>query len=551
MSLEPTRGVVAAGDPQTVCAGAELLRQGGNAVDAAIAAAFAAFVCEMPLCSPLGGGVMVLERPGEAPRALELFARAPGLDGTRPAALDFVDVEVCFGAATDVFHVGRGSAALPLALPGLLEAHRRWGSRPLAAVLEPAIDLARKGYLLGPGVAFVFRILTPIAARSPECWALYTDDGTSPALPGRGRNLDGTSPALPGRGRNLGTKVAPAGARVFNRDLATTLEALAREPGCVSELYAALAAEFGPGAGGLITARDFAEARVIESAPIRVAHGDWELFTMPGPSTGGALVALGLRLLDGVGHHPFLSKDHVFRIAQVEEMLLGERHEAFDEECRDPEAVRALLDETRVRGLRARIGGGGASGGENVLGSTTHISALDEHGGAVALTLTNGEGCGHVLGSTGMVVNNLLGEQDIHPHGFHHDPPGRALCTMMAPTLLRRGADRIAIGSGGSNRLRNAILQVLVGLVEHRVAPERAVHAPRLQVEPGPDKPRLAFEAEGLDPAIVSSLRTSYPDHRIFEERNLYFGGTHVALRVGDTFGGAADPRRGGAIAVS
>jgi gamma-glutamyltranspeptidase/glutathione hydrolase len=516
---------VAGGDPQTVRAGVELLRQGGNAVDAAVAAAFAAFVCEMPLCSPFGGGMMLLERSGEAPRALELFARAPGLGGTRPATLDFVDVQVSFGAATDVFHVGRGSAALPLALPGLLEAHRRWGSRPLAAVVEPATDLARSGYLLGPGVAFVFRILTPVAAQSPECLALYTD----------------------------GEEIARADARLFNRDLAATLEALAREPGCMSEFYATLAAEFGPTAGGLITARDFAEARVIESTPIRVAHGDWELFTVPGPSTGGALVALGLRLLDGVGRYPFLSKDHVFRIAEVQEILLAERHGAFDETCRDPKAVRALLDEARVRKLRARVGRGGASGSEqeDVLGSTTHISALDEHGGAVALTLTNGVGSGHVLGSTGIVVNNLLGEQDIHPHGFHRDPPGRALCTMMAPTLLRRGADRIALGSGGSSRLRNAILQVMVGLVEHRVDPERAVRAPRLQLELGPEQLRLAFEATGLDPAIVSSLQTSYPDHRIFESRNLYFGGTHVALRVKGTFSGAGDPRRGGAIALS
>jgi hypothetical protein len=80
---------------------------------------------------------------------------------------------------------------------------------------------------------------------------------------------------------------------------------------------------------------------------------------------------------------------------------------------------------------------------------------------------------------------------------------------------------------------------------------ERAVRAPRLQLELGPEQRRLAFEAAGLDPAIVSSLQTTYPDHRYFEDTNFYFGGTHVALRVGDTFGGAGDPRRGGAIAIS
>jgi gamma-glutamyltranspeptidase/glutathione hydrolase len=462
--------------------------------------------------------------PGEAPTAVELFARAPGLGGTRPSALDFVDVRVSFGAATQVFHAGRGSAALPLALPGLLEVQGRWGSRRLEAVLEPAIDLARSGYSLGPGVAFVFHVLRPIAEQSAACRALYAQGG----------------------------EVPPAGSRLFNRDLATTLETLARQPACLNELFAALATEFGPSAGGLITARDFAEARVVELPPIRITHGGWELFTMPGPSTGGALVALGLRLLEGVGRCPFLSKAHVFRIAQVQEVLLAERHAQFDEQCRNPQAIRALLDETRVRQLRACVARGGVSTSDSPLGSTTHISVLDEHGGSCALTLTNGEGSGHVLGSTGVVVNNLLGEEDIHPRGFHQEPPGRALSTMMAPTLLRRGADRIALGSGGSNRLRNAILQVLVGLLEHRLDPERAVRAPRLQLEPGPQHPRVAFEAAGLDPEIVSWLRASYPDcPRVFEEPNLYFGGTHVALRVGGAFGGAGDPRRGGAIALA
>jgi gamma-glutamyltranspeptidase/glutathione hydrolase len=521
MSRGSTRGTVAAGDPETARSGAELLRQGGNAVDAAVAAAFSAFVCEMPLCSPLGGGVMLIERPGEMPRALEMFARTPGLAGVPSGALDFMDVQVSFGAATQVFHVGRGSAAVPLALLGLIEAHRRWGERPLEAVLEPAIDLGRGGYTLGPGVAFVFRILTPIAERSVECRKLFAD----------------------------GAEIASAGARLFNRDLAATLQAVARRPASVAEIYAALAAEFGPRRGGLITERDIAEARVVDLAPIRVVHRGWELLTMPGPSTGGALVALGLRLLEGVGARPYLSKDHVFRIARVQELLLAERDRYFDERCRDPEAIRTLLDENRLQTLRASLDAAGFSEPDSPLGSTTHISVIDEHGGAVALTLTNGEGSGHVLGSTGIVVNNLLGEEDIHPRGFHRDPPGRALSTMMAPTLLRRGADRIALGSGGSNRLRNAILQVLVGLLEHGVDVEHAVRAPRLQLEPGTTRPRIAFEAEGLDPEIVQALCARYPDDpRVFEELNLYFGGTHVAIRDGDTFRGAGDPRRGGAV---
>src|SRR5262245_20520073 len=195
--MKPTHGIVAAGDPQTSNAGAALLKSGGNAVDAAVAAAFAAFVCELPLCSPLGGGAMVLELPGEKSHALDLFARAPGLGASRPAELDFDDVEVSFGAATQVFHVGRGSAAVPLALEGLLEAHRRWGRRPLEEVVAPAVVLGKSGYTLGPGVAFVFKILTPIVERSAECRTLFSD-------------RDGT--------------IAKHGARLDNPNLAATLE---------------------------------------------------------------------------------------------------------------------------------------------------------------------------------------------------------------------------------------------------------------------------------------------------------------------------------------
>ncbi|MBX3192367.1 MAG: gamma-glutamyltransferase [Labilithrix sp.] len=520
-----THGVVAAGDPQTAEAGASVLAQGGNAIDAAVAAAFAAFVCEMPLCSPLGGGVLLADLDGGA-RAVDMFARAPGL-GTAPRRLDAIDfhgVEVSFGAATQIFHVGRGSAAVPLALPGLLDVHRRWGSLPLADVLAPAVKLGRDGYVLGPGVAYVFSILEPIARLSAECLALYRD----------------------------GDALAKAGARLDNRDLARTLEDLGRNPAHVRDLFAALADEHGPARGGLVTAEDVEAAAVADIEPVRVRYAGWDLATMPGPSTGGVLVALGMRLLEGISSTRSLSREHLLGVAKVQETLLAQRDEHFDARCRDPRWVRDLLDEERIAALRAETRAA-AIAAENRLGSTTHISVLDDRGAAAALTLTNGEGCGHVLSGTGMVVNNLLGEHDLHPRGFHLDAPGSALATMMAPTLLRRDGDRIALGSGGSNRLRNAIMQVLVGIVEHGVSPEAAVSAPRLQLEMDRAKgrPHLAFESTGLAADVVDALAATYPDApAIFTAPNLYFGGVHVALRTGGRFGGVGDPRRGGAAVV-
>ncbi|MBX3208002.1 MAG: gamma-glutamyltransferase [Labilithrix sp.] len=514
-------GVVAAGDPQTAEAGADLLREGGNAIDAAVAAAFAAFVCELPLCSPLGGGVCVVERGGDAPVAFDLFARTPGL-GLRPgtAARDFAAVTVDFGAATQVFHVGRASVAVPLALTGLLELHRRWGARPLASVLAPAIALGRGGYTLGPGVAFVFDILRPIVERTDACRRLFVDEAGA---------------------------IATAGARLANPDLASTLEALARRPeAVVREIYDVLAREMGPDQGGLITPDDVAAAAIAEHAPVVVDHGDWRLATMPSPSTGGVLVALGLRLLEGAGRAPRLSREHMLLVAKAQEAMLAERDETFAERCADPALVAALLDDERLAIARAHAR-------NNLLGSTTQISAIDRDGTAVSLTLTNGEGSGHVLPGTGMITNNLLGEEDLHPRGFHRDPPGTPIATMMAPTLLSRGGDRIALGSGGSNRLRTAILQVLVGLVEHRVSAADAVHAPRLhlEIDAATKKPRIAFEAAGLADDVVRALESRYPPSpAVFAAPNLYFGGVHLAMRVAGELDGIGDARRGGARVV-
>ncbi len=515
-----TRGVISAGDPQTAEAGAKLLRAGGNAVDAAVAAAFASFVCELPLCSPLGGGVCVIER-GKAPAvAYDLFARTPGLGGPPVAsgARDFEGIDVSFGAASQTFHVGRASIAVPLALSGLLDVHRRFGSLPLTEIMAPAVSLGRDGWTLHRGVAFAFGVLVPIVKRTSACEALFVDETGS---------------------------IAKTGARLYNRDLAGVLEDIARRPERVRDIYMGLAREFGPATGGLITEADVAAATIAEHEPVTIDHGGWRLATMPWPSTGGVLVALGLRLLEGVSALPFRSREHLLYVARAQEALLAERDQGFTDRCADPALVREMLDDERVSLARE-------AARKNLFGSTTQISALDEHGNAMSLTLTNGEGSGHVLAGTGMIANNLLGEEDLHPRGFHRDPPGSRLNTMMAPTLLSRGPDRIALGSGGSNRLRTAILQTLVGLIEHRVSPTEAVHAPRVHMELDEGRrPRMALESAGLDPDVVDALLAAYPaSPAVFDAPNLYFGGVHVALYRDGVFDGVGDDRRAGASII-
>ena len=183
---------------------------------------------------------------------------------------------------------------------------------------------------------------------------------------------------------------------------------------------------------------------------------------------------------------------------------------------------------------------------ENPLGSTTHISVLDREGGAVSVTLTNGEGCGYVLTDTGIQVNNLMGEDDIHPRGFHLDAPGTPLATMMAPTVATSDTgDDLVLGSGGSNRLRNAITLTLTHLLDHGVAPRTAVDAPRMHLEATSDGFNLLFERAGLPPESIAALEAAWTTTG-FEDRNMYFGGVHTATRRHGVFGGAGDHRRGG-----
>ena len=342
-----TRGVVAAGDPQTAEAGAHALREGGNATDAAVAAGLAAFMSELPLASPLGGGVMVAWKANEAPIALDFFTRTPGLGGEPPAERDFRHEEVDFGATTQIFHVGRASAAVPLALPGLLEAHRRWGRLPLTVVAEPAVALGRNGYVLGERIAYVYYLLESIVSISPGCKKLYFD----------------------------GERIAQAGARMTNPDLADTLQQIAAAPQRIEQLYAQLAREFAPARGGLITSADVEKLEVMAAKPVSVEHAGLSLASMPPPSSTGVLVALGLKLLEGIGKEErFLSAGHMLRLAKVQDALLDLRDDEFDARCWDPGFVAGLLAPEHVEKLRSSLGKPLGAGADNLLGSTTQIS---------------------------------------------------------------------------------------------------------------------------------------------------------------------------------
>jgi gamma-glutamyltranspeptidase / glutathione hydrolase len=517
-----TTGAIAAGDRQTAEAGAEVLEAGGNAVDAICAAAFAAFVVEPPLCSPAGAGALLFGDVRHGFHLLDFFACAPGLGlEARPAKLDFHVVDVDFGPTVQQFHVGRGSVAVPGALPGLLEAHRRAGRLALSEIVAPAVALGREGYTLSPAVQYVVDILRPIVSLTPGIRAIF---GAEHGIPTPGSRL--TNPALAD----------------FLEQLAHDGEALVRGP-----MFDALLEDFGPARGGLLTREDLTAFHPELRRPLEVTSGDYVVLTNPPPSSGGALIGLGLQLAETAiarGPQAHGAPDTVAELASILGTLSQARARGWDARVRDPEAAARLFDLDSMAELR-RIHEGVRR--EHDLGSTTHISVLDAEGEAASLTMSNGEGCGHALGDFGISVNNFLGEDDINPGGFHRWPPGRRMTTMMAPTIvLRDGRPVLVLGSGGSNRIRSAILQVLVNRLTCGLPLAEAVTAPRLHVEGS----SLWYEAQELALDAETALREGWTGTTRFETRSMFFGGVHAVGFDGDGLVGAGDPRRGGVVRV-
>jgi gamma-glutamyltranspeptidase/glutathione hydrolase len=488
------RGICAAGHPLTAEAGARVLRERGNAVDAAIGAMLTSWVAEPLLTGPGAGGYLLVAGAGVEPVLLDFFVEAPS--GAAEGRGELIAVDVSFGDAEQVFHVGAASCGTYGTPAGVVAASEKWGSVPLDRLAAPAAQHAREGVPVNRQQAYIFEILEGIFRADPT--------GAAEFAPG-GRPLREGEPvrseALAGTIERLGAEGA---APFYTGDIAmAVLEYLA-------------------GRGGALTPQDLAGYAAIERAPIRAGYRGREVVTNPPPNAGGVLLALALALLDRAEGPPAIEA-----IVDVMEAVQAERTHAFVDGLGEPGFGDAFL--------------------ASRLGSTTHISVVDGDGLACAVTCTNGEGCGLVVPGTGIHVNNIMGEEDLSPHGFHSAPPGRRMPSMMAPTaVLGPGGElELVLGSAGSNRIRSAILQTIIGVIDHGLAADAAVQAPRAHFEAG-----TVYVEPGVP---VDGLRAGGRQLVVFRDRNLFFGGVQAVERAPATgaLRGAGDPRRGGAVAVA
>jgi gamma-glutamyltranspeptidase/glutathione hydrolase len=502
------RGVVAAGHELTVRAAAEILEDGGNAFDAALAGVFMTFVAEAVFSSPGGGGFVMARREGrDDANLLDFFAETP-LKRRPESEINFYPIYADFGPAKQEFHIGPGSSATPGVVPGLFAMHESLGTLPMKRLVEPAVRAARQGFPLTQFQAYLFTVIAPILLASPGVAKIFAADG----------------------------KPMTADTTFRNGDLAETLEWLAEDgarlfiDGDVGQAIVAQSHD----QGGYLTHDDLARYRVAWREPLYWRHGDATVALNPPPAASGALIAVGLGFLAA------LSEDG----RTIDAMALHAAMEATNEaRANHGEALATRL----ANGQLAREISNAARHPAAYRG-TTHVSVIDAEGNAAAISLSNGEGNGEIIGKFGFMLNNMLGEEDLAGDGLGTWREGVRLSSMMAPTIiLQKDGTVTAMGTGGSNRIRTAILQVAVNLLDRGMSLEEAVERPRLHVE---RDGKTSFEP-GFGEREERALLGLGERAHAWPQRNLFFGGVHAARRhPKGGVEGAGDPRRQGTARI-
>ncbi len=510
-------GAVACGHEVTASAAEAVLRDGGNAFDAIIAAFLTSCVVEPVLASLGGGGFLLAHTADRRNLVYDFFAHTP-MQPLAKAELDFYPIHADFGTTTQEFHIGRASIATPGAVKGIFSIHEDLGTMPMAVLAQPAIEAARYGVKMSAFQASILNIIAPILTATEASRRQYQSRQQSDSLIESGELFRQPQVA------DFIEVLASEGADLFYR-------------GEIAHSIAGLCAH-----GGQLTLQDLAGYRVELRKPASVDYQQHQVLTNPAPSCGGSLIAFALSMLEhvNIAGYPFGSGRHLQVLAEVMRLTNEARFEAQSASC-EAVALQHLLDRELLETYRKKIAGNNRS-----LRGTTHMSVMDSRGNVAGLTASNGEGCGHMIADTGVMLNNMLGEEDLNPGGFYQWHANERMTSMMAPTLVISPQGRkISMGSGGSNRLRTAILQVLVNIIDYGKSLHDAVNLPRIHFE----QDLLSIEP-GFAGDALEALCESFGNHKCWQQQNLFFGGVHTVSELNGVFEGAGDQRRCGVAVI-
>jgi gamma-glutamyltranspeptidase / glutathione hydrolase len=477
-----SEAVVATNHPLASAAGIETLARGGNAVDAAIAAAFALTVVEPMMVSIFGGGMINL-RDGATGEIVTIDNYPCAPLAARPDLYQPLDGDDALAVVGRANEVGYLSVGVPGAVPAWAALLAERGRLPLGDVMAPAIRYAAEGFATSPYLAGCIAADAEDLARFPASAEVFLPDG---------------APPKPGH-------------RIVRRDYAKTLELIARDgPAALSEgpIGAAVAADMAKN-GGLITQQDLARYRFHRRAPVRGTYRGYEIVGVGPTSSGGAHIVQILNLLEGfdVAGAGFGTADSLHFLAEALKIAFADRAATMGDPAFVDVPVARLTSKEYAAERRGEIDPRRAqahAAGQSVVSvresaNTTHLTVMDRQGNVVAMTQTLQMlfGSKVTVPGTGMLLNNHMSLFDPHPGRPNSIAPGKRMLSSMSPTIvLKDGQPFFALGTPGGSRIFAAVLQAIVNVVDHGMTPQEAVEAPRLWTDGGPLEIEEAFPAE-------------------------------------------------------
>ncbi|MEO5817449.1 MAG: gamma-glutamyltransferase [Gemmatimonadaceae bacterium] len=519
--------MVASDAPLGSAAGVEILKRGGNAVDAAVAVGFAIAVAYPEAGNIGGGGYMIIRMADGRTAALDYREIAP-LAATRNMYLDAT------GTLTDKSIIGPLASGVPGAVAGLTEALAKYGTMSLAEVMSPAIRYAEEGIVVDSALANSFRGNAKLLAE-----------------------FEGKSLFLP-EGKPL-----PAGSTLKQPALAQTLRAIAARgraafyEGPIAERWTNELRSY----GGIITTDDLKGYKAVWREPVRSTYRGHSLYTMPPSSSGGVTITETLNILEGYDSLPaYGSAGWAHTLGSAYQRAFVDRNEKLADPAFVPVPIAQLTDKTYAAKLRATIGNMRATPTNTISTAmregmeTTHYSVVDEKGNAVATTTTlnNLYGSGVYLTSAGFFLNDEMDDFAAQPgtanmFGLVQGEanaiqPGKRMLSAMSPTIVtdRDGSLLLVLGSRGGPRIITSTSEVVLNVIDYRMTLADAMSAPRLHHQALPDS--LYFERDAVRPEVADSLRAM--GYGVSMGRGI--GLVNAIMRVRGGYEGVSDPRSSG-----
>jgi len=494
-ALESTQGMVVTAQHLASEIGADVLHQGGNAIDAAVAVGYALAVTH-PCCGNIGGGgFMVIHLADGRDTFINFREMAP-----RGARADMY-LDARRNPIPEKSLEGYLAAGVPGTVMGLETAREKYGTLPRAALMEPAIRLAQEGFTLTRGDVDVLTDATAMFRAQPNVAAIFLKQG---------------NPFEPGD-------------RLVQTDLAATLRRISE--GGTAAFYQgpiaeAVAAE-SHAHGGLLTREDFAAYAVTESTPLSCPYRGLTVISAPPPSSGGVVLCEMLRVLDGyplrsLGFH---SSESVHLMTEAMRNAYRDRNTYLGDPAFVDNPLQRLLSPEHARAIRSRIVAGRATPSATLSGAagahenatTTHYSIVDRFGNAVAVTFTINDDFGAkvIAGDTGFFLNDEMDDFTSKPGMPNYFnlvqgkanaiAPGKRPLSSMTPTIvLKEGKPVLVLGSPGGARITTTVLEIIVNVIDHGMTLQEAVDAPRIHHQWLPDT--LAAEPFALSADTVSAL---------------------------------------------